>query len=85
MMSNDEMTGAMASVRDQILAIVQDHERTAHAGAPCWLNRASALAYLAHCLGIHPETPPWDYVSRLAGEYDEQCGKHCHGGTPDVA
>lgn len=71
MLTPDKMSVAMGAVRDQILAVVMQHERESHNGAPCWGNRASAIAYLCHTLGVRGEV--LDYAVSLLAEYDENC------------
>lgn len=71
MLSNDKMTIAMGAVRDQVLAVVMAHERDDHAGQPCMSNRASAVAYIAHCLGVRNDV--WTYSEELLAEYDANC------------
>jgi hypothetical protein len=71
MLTMDQMTVALGAVRDQVLAIMRDHEREVHGGEPCWGNRASAVAHLAHCLGFTPGV--WEHANRLRHEYDVIC------------
>ena len=77
MMNNDQLIVAMGAVRDQMLAVLLDHERSCHAGAPCWGNRVSTLAYLAHCMGLDSrETLRWKaYMLDLLDEYEAMCKK----------
>ncbi len=79
MLPLDEMQVAIAAARDQVLAVVTRHERDAHGGSPCIGNRASAVAYLAHCLGVRGQA--WLYAESLLAEYDAFCpGRDCtHG------
>jgi hypothetical protein len=83
MLTNDEMSVAMQAVRDQVLALMRDHEQRAHDGRPCWGNRSSAIAFLAHCLGFKGNAI-WIEVRQLLAEYDAHCtGKSCvHDGGP---
>jgi hypothetical protein len=76
MLSPDRQVIVMGSLRDQLVALMHDHENTAHGGKPCAGNRASAVAYLAHCLGVRGEL--WDYAHTLLEEYDANCkGDNC--------
>jgi hypothetical protein len=81
MLSNEKMSVAMSAVRDQVLEVCASHEREAHGGQACMGNRASAIAFLAHCLGVRGEA--WDYAEELLAEYDANCdGTDC-GHDPD--
>jgi hypothetical protein len=72
MLSPDEQVIAMGAIRDQIIAAILDHERTAHGGQPCLSNRASVVAFIAHCLGVRDEV--WNYAQSLLVEhYDAYC------------
>ena len=85
MLTPDKMTLAMGAVRDQILAIMRDHELESHAGAPCFGNRSSCVAYLAHCLGLGGVDPSMAYTAEVLTEYDARCqGDDCpHTWEPD--
>ncbi len=71
MMSESEMDGAMSNVRDRILEIMESHEIRAHAGKACMSNRASVVAYVAHCIGVRGEA--WNYAEQLRQDYDRSC------------
>ena len=73
MLTNDEMSVAMSAARDLVLALIRDHEKKAHAGRECLGNRASAVAYLGHCLGLGQVDGSWRYAGQLLGEYDDHC------------
>lgn len=76
MISPDQMALAMSAARDQILAAMRDHENETHQGRPCYGNRASAIGYLAHCLGVQGEV--WDYALECRARYDLDCkGEEC--------
>lgn len=76
MLPYDQMVLAMSALRDQLITTMQQHERRAHGGAPCMGNRASAIAYLAHCLGVRDDA--WHYAATLRQEYDAHCvGDQC--------
>lgn len=83
MMTNDQLTIAMEAVRDQILAVVRDHENTCHGGNICWGNRASIVAFVAHAVGARGDV--WDYAKQVREEMDRDC-PGCpaeHGEAPD--
>ncbi len=71
MLERDEMTEALGDIRDRLCIIMAQHEVETHDGRPCWGNRASAIAHLAHCLGIRGSS--WDYAKVLLDEYDAAC------------
>lgn len=71
MLRPDEMQKAMAEARTLILESILKHEREAHQGEPCMGNRASAVAYLAHCLSVRWEA--WEYAEELLIQYDRDC------------
>jgi hypothetical protein len=48
----EQLEAAMAGIRSQVLDAIEAHERAAHAGQPCWLNRAGIIGYLAHSVGL---------------------------------
>ena len=74
-MTHEEMPVAMGAVRDQLLALIQEHERTDHGGDVCLAGRASAIAYLAHSIGVRDGA--WTYAESLLAEYDAACpGRH---------
>ncbi len=76
MLTPDQQTVAMGAIRDQVLAICRGHELEAHGGRPCMANRASAVAFLAHCLGVRG--PVWEYAEQLLHDYDARCdGRDC--------
>jgi hypothetical protein len=71
MLSPDEMTDAIGSARDQVLKVVLDHEQDTHQGRPCWGNRFSAIAHLAHSLGV--TSADLAEVGKLVDVYDANC------------
>jgi len=71
MLNPDQQAVAMGAVRDQIIALMHEHERESHDGQPCAANRASAVAFIAHCLGVRGEV--WDYARSLLAQYDARC------------
>lgn len=73
MMTREEINDSLEAVRARILEVASDHEIDVHGGNPCWPNRASMIAWVAHSLGIHRETPLWDRVGELLDEYDACC------------
>jgi hypothetical protein len=80
----DELAAAMGSIRDQVLAVVREHEEAAHGGHPCWLERCGALAYLAHCLGVGVDR--MQTVAQMTFDCDVRCvengGCAMHPGEP---
>ncbi len=68
----DEIAAIMAGIRDQVLVAIEEHEVSDHDGRPCWSNRASTVAYLAHCLGIHGQSDLL-MVAHHVGEYQRRC------------
>lgn len=79
MLSPDDMTAALGDIRDQVLAIMLKHEDETHGGAACIPNRASCIAYLAHCLGVRRDA--WDFAKEMLAKYDAECkDRNCpHG------
>ena len=78
MMDRGEMSQELDPARDLILRVCGEHEAAKHGGNPCWANRASAVAWICHSLGIHNKTPLWDYVGEQLADYDANCDKDCH-------
>ncbi len=78
MLPPDQMVTAMSAIRDQLFALMAQHERDEHAGAPCWPNRGSAIAFLAHCLGIHAASGLWCWIGDELERYTLNCGENCH-------
>lgn len=76
MLSNEKMAIAMSAVQDQLLAVIASHEREDHEGKACMPNRASAIAYLAHCLGVRGIH--WDGAGQFLEEYDHSCKDPSH-------
>jgi hypothetical protein len=69
-----EMQQQLAPARDQIIAAILKHEGEAHGGGPCWGNRASAVAYIAHALGMGVcGAEGWQYTGTLLAWYDRHC------------
>lgn len=82
MLTPEKQAIAMMAVRDQMEAALKHHETEAHGGKPCAGNRASAIAYLAHCLGVCGEL--WDYAGGLREQYDANCKGPCEHGNKDA-
>jgi hypothetical protein len=82
----DKLEAAMGAVRDQLLAVLARHEREAHGGRACMSNRASAIGFLAHCLGVRGSA--WRYAEDRLVWHDLNCKAgscvhHPEGGTGD--
>src|ERR1051326_324819 len=73
MLTDDELQSAMHAVRDDLLRVLGEHEAADHAGEPCWPNRANAIAWLCHALGIHTGTPVFRYVAERLDHFDARC------------
>lgn len=75
MFAPDEMAEKAADIRDQVLALIREHENEEHAGFPCWGNRVSLLAWLAHNLGCSgPRLEQFaESFRRECHEYDARC------------
>jgi hypothetical protein len=73
MQSRQDLTLAMAEVRERLFAIMFQHEQAAHGGRACWPNRLSALAYLAHCLGIGQQPGAALDILAYLEDYDRNC------------
>jgi len=71
MLRPEHLMVGMGAARDQVLALIGEHERSAHQGQPCWSTRASAIAYLMHCLAVRDDV----LVTTLGylREYDALC------------
>lgn len=68
----DPDSQAIQDAADRILKAILAHEFEAHKGGACLPNRLSAVAYLAHKLGLKSKV----HLARLAvamDEYDERC------------
>ena len=73
MFTKDEMTQQMGKIRDQLIESMFAHERIVHGGKPCWGNRASAVAYLAHCLGLGSRPQHLEVMLEQLQEYEREC------------
>jgi hypothetical protein len=62
----------MAKIRNDLLALTDEHEHADHDGEPCWIERASKLGYLAHAIGIRGDEH-WKLVMANAAQYDHDC------------
>jgi len=71
MQSPEMLSVALGAVRDQLIAVLAQHEKEAHGGAACMGNRASSIGYLAHCLGVREDA--WDYAKLVLDEHDANC------------
>jgi len=71
MLTPQKQALAMTAVRDQFLTALEFHEREDHAGEPCAANRLSALAYLAHSLGMGEEH--LCHFAKLLEKYNRDC------------
>lgn len=71
----------MRELRDRLLKITERHEKRDHDGEPCIDFRCNAVAYLAHCVGLHQ--PHLPRVSELLEIYEIDhhvlAGPHPHG------
>ena len=81
MLSRSEMQIAMAEVRDAMIKVIERQERESHEGKPCSGNRASAIAYMAHSIGVRHSC--WDLAGVLLDQYDAACNdRNCRHETP---
>jgi len=48
----EQLAVAMGAARDQIVAVLDEHEAAAHAGLPCLLERIGIVAFVAHAVGL---------------------------------
>jgi hypothetical protein len=53
-----EADAMITKARDLFLAALDKHDEEAHGGRFCLVERAGALAYLAHCMGLRPAILP---------------------------
>jgi hypothetical protein len=72
MQEPDELVACMAEVRDRLFTILEDHEREVHGGRACMANRISAVAYLAHCLGVRSIKQGRDLMMGIL-DYNARC------------
>ena len=71
-MSEEQRLGiAMEAVRDQLNAVIIDHEDREHGGEPCYDERFNAVAFLAHCLGATRQD--LIVMEQLLVRYDLNC------------
>ncbi len=66
-----QMIESLNTAADLFEVEMQLHESEAHGGVHCEPNRASAVAFLAHRLGVRGIA--FDYASVLLEEYDRNC------------
>ncbi len=70
MQRSEEMANSpMRRLADEMEAYLQEHEREAHDGEPCWPNRESAVGFIAHCLGVRSVSK----ISEMIALYDLHC------------
>lgn len=68
---------SMSELRDSLLLVMHSHEAQDHGGKPCPGHRVSAIAFLAHSLGIH-SLLAWDAVQRVSQDYAAECANCPH-------
>jgi hypothetical protein len=74
MLSPDDIQAKLSEARRIIIDVILDHEREAHDGHICWGNRASAVALVAHSLGLGAlGTTGWVFTEALLRDYDQHC------------
>lgn len=87
MLSKERIVTSLNAVADQVEALCSEHEAESHDGVMCMSNRLSALAFMAHRLGIKED---WSAVAPgtgilvtadeafwcLVADYEKNC-PHC--------
>lgn len=74
-MNNHEdkaMDSALTAAAEAAIAAIREHEIREHFGGPCVGNRLSAVAFLAHHLGLKRKAH-LDTVGQLMDHYDANC------------
>ena len=79
MLSNQKVRLSMAGICDQMMAVIDAHERETHDGHPCLGTRASTIAFFASKLGVRGAA--WKDAETLLRQYDaEIAGQKCDEG-----
>ena len=82
MLNGEQMAEAMNAISDQVEMLMREHENEEHGGTYCGGNRASAVAFLAHRLGVRGAV--WDYAHQVLAVYDAECpGCNAHKKPPE--
>lgn len=76
MVSKEQMVVFMNAIADQVEASCSEHETEDHGGEMCYVNRMSAVAFLAHRLGIKPGNASASSFTLLLDDYQQNC-PHC--------
>jgi hypothetical protein len=68
------LKAGMEAIRNQLIAALEAHDRREHQGTPCPGSRVNAVAYLAHCVGVHSDNgDAMDNLHQLMFEYERDC------------
>lgn len=59
----------MRRLADEMTAYLAEHEREVHGGEPCMANRASAVGFVAHALGVRSVSQ----ITEMIAWYDLHC------------
>ncbi len=73
MLTPDKMNAAMHAVTDQLDAVLKAHEREDHAGGQCVGSRISAVAFIAHWIGINTFRSSWQMFLDAVKDYETNC------------
>lgn len=68
----EELSAALAEAREKFTEALAAHERDVHDGRPCWPNRAGAIAWFAHGIGINAPMV-MSQVFPILARYDRHC------------
>lgn len=80
----EQSEAAYAGLRDRLINLVDEHERVDHGGQTCWRERYNAIAYLAHCIGIHSDEIDDSLLLDHMEKYEQfcpDCQRRKRGGT----
>ena len=67
---------AIEAIRDQLVAVIECHEREEHGGEICGSERFNAIAYLAHCLSMNSSRETAKEIRRRLREYERSCAEY---------
>lgn len=73
MLTPEKMGAAILAVTDQLVAVLEAHERADHGGEICPGNRLSAVAFIAHRLGVNTFRSGWPAFVTVLKQYERDC------------
>jgi hypothetical protein len=63
----------MYGLREHLFALMAQYEETCLGGKACWQNRAAAMGWLCHAIGLGKHPGAMDQVLAFLAGYDRDC------------